>query len=174
MRQRLPFSAQAATIGIVAVATLAACGSSSRTDSSSTYSQVIPQNVQRHIVKSFGRLAYVPTRLPPGYHYTNHFSYGPTDFGLSFDKRHDHLGYTVREAHCPGGAMHVFRVNGLRIRWSGTYEDQQAWRCVTSGNVSLIVGASRSISGDSALNTPKRVHDALLLARVVANIRHIN
>jgi hypothetical protein len=128
-------------------------------------------------VKSFGRLAYVPTRLPPGYHYTERFSYGQNDFGLSFNKRrdtHDQLGYTVREAHCPGGAMHVFRVNGVRIRWSGTYEDQQAWRCVTSGNVSLIISASRSISGDSPLNTPRRVHDALLLARVVANIRHIH
>jgi hypothetical protein len=137
---------------------------------------VIPQSVQREIEKSFGRLAYVPTRLPPGYHYSQHFSYSPTDFGLSFNKRgdvHDQLGYTVREAHCPGGTMRVFRVNALRIRWSGTYEDQQAWRCIKSGNASLIVSASRSISGDSALDTPKRVHDALVLARVVANIRHI-
>lgn len=151
-------------------ATVTGCGSASG------FSTALPQPVQRAIAKNDPGLAYFPTRLPPGYHYTEHFSNGPNDFGLSFSKSremHDQLGYQVREANCRGGAMHIFRLNGARIRWSGTYEDQQAWRCFTSDNVSFIISASRSISGDSALDTPRRLHNALVLARVVANIKHV-
>lgn len=140
------------------------------------FSPALPQPVQRAIAKDDPTLAYFPTRLPSGYHYAEHFSNRPNDFGLSFSnprEMHSQLGYHVREAHCPGGAMHIFGLNGAHIRWSGTYEDQQAWRCLTSDNVSFVISASRSISGDSVLNTPRRFHDAMVLARVVANIKHI-
>ena len=85
-------------------ATVTGCGSASG------FSTALPQPVQRAIAKNDPGLAYVPTRLPPGYHYTEHFSYGPNDFGLSFNKSQR----PARPARLPrsgrptvrGGAMH--------------------------------------------------------------------
>ncbi len=157
-----------ALVGLAAI--VAGCGSGS------AFSPALPQRVQRAIVKTFPLLAYVPTELPAGYHYSEYFSSSQDDFGLSFTRpggTPDDLGFRVRNAHCPGGALHTFRVSGVRIRWGGTYEDQEAWRCFTRDHVPVIVSASRSIFGDDSLNTPKRFHDALELARLVANVEHI-
>ncbi len=70
--------------------------------------------------------------------------------------------------------MHIFSMNGVRIRWGGTYEDQEAWRCFTRSHVSVVITAGRSISGDDSLDTPRRLHDAQDLARLVAYIKHIH
>lgn len=158
-------------------ATVAACGSGSGSSpgSDSGSASVVPRRVQQAIAKSDPDLAYVPTELPSGYRYSTH-SAGPDNVDIWFSARGgtpDELGFHVRKAHCPGGATHTFTVNGVPVSWSGTYEDQEAWRCFTHNNVPVIVSASRSISGDSALNTPRRRHDAMILAGLAANAERI-
>jgi hypothetical protein len=156
-------------------ATVSACGSGSGPASNSSFSSVLPQHVQRTIAKDAPVIAYVPRWLPAGYRYSKH-SLSGNESDLWFSKpgeTPDALGLHVREAHCPGGATHTFRVRGMTVSWSGTYEDQQAWRCFTHDATPLVISASRSISGDSALDTPQRRQDALLLARLAANTEHI-
>jgi hypothetical protein len=64
--------------------------------------------------------------------------------------------------------MKTFRIGGVKIYWSATYEDQQAWRCITRGRRQTLLQSAVSISGDDGLASAKQRRDALNLARVVA------
>ncbi len=135
----------------------------------------VPHRVQRQIARLHPRLAFVPTLLPPGYHYAKWIA-GRGGFDISFDnpeRTPNDLGYDVVKADCAaaGQAMKTFRMNGVNVSWSATYEDQQAWRCLKVGHTTLVLTASRSVAGDDALNTPSRRRDALDLVRLVAYVR---
>ncbi len=154
-----------AVLGVLAV--VVSCGSTSRFD----FSAVVPENVQRKIAELHPQLAYFPTAVPT-------FSDAPGTFILEFSGPGgaDALSFGVaRLAHsrCPSAAMHTFQVDGIRVRWAGTVEDQHAWRCIRRDHVTVGVSASRSVFGDNQLNTPFRRIDALILARMVAHVRYI-
>lgn len=159
------------------VAALLAVGAAVGCGSSSTISVALPQRLQREVAKTEPILAFVPTRLPPGYRYADH-SVTRSGFDIWFSKAGeapDQLGFHVRKASCAtqGSAMHAFHINGAVVSWSATYEDQEAWRCFARGSVRFVISASRSIPGDDSLDTPRRLHHALDLVRLVAYVRHI-
>jgi len=161
-------------VGVIALAT--ACGSSG-----SALSPVLPQSSQHAIAKENPLLAYVPTALPAGDHYSGRFSNVHDEVGLTFaGPTGSHRGFTfgaeqLSHSPCPAlGTMHVFALNGVRVRWSGTFVDQQAWRCIERGGVTARIFAARSIAGDDSLGTPKARADALELARIVAGATYID
>jgi hypothetical protein len=138
-------------------------------------SPAVPYRVQRAITKAHPLFADVPTRLPAGYHYAKYVG-GRTGFDIWFSKpgeAPDQLGYHVMAASCARKGLHTFRMNGVTVFWSATYEDQQAWRCLRRARRSIVLTASRSVPGDEALNTPKRRRDALDLVRLVAYSQRI-
>jgi hypothetical protein len=158
---------------VAAVATAASCGSGSK------YTSALSNNLQRAVVKTLPRFAYVPTRLPAGYHYSD-YTLSRYGFDAWFSKAGEtpnQLGYhVVVKARCAamGSAMHSFTMNGVTVSWSATYEDQQAWRCVTRDHVPFVVSASRSIAGDDVLTTRKTRDDARDLVRLVAYTKQIH
>jgi hypothetical protein len=135
-------------------------------------SVAVPDRVQRAIVRSHPLVAYFPTRLPAGYRYAKYVS-GDRGFDIWFNnpvRSPNDLGYDVLVAACStaGRPMHTFSLNGVRVFWSATYEDQHAWRCLTRGGMAVILTASRSVPGDDNLSTPRQRRDALDLVRLIA------
>lgn len=105
--------------------------------------QVVPLRVQRSIraeVKPF--LAYTPVSAPRDYHYLKWLRSrtGPLALSIEFAWRTDRdpqLIFNVQDAHrCPeiGRPMAVYRFGNVKVNWSTTYEDSQAWRCVAHSN----------------------------------------
>jgi hypothetical protein len=139
----------------------------------------VSSRVQSLIEKAHPGVAFVPTRLPAGYRYWKYNS-GRSGFGIFFSKPRQglppaQLGYGTGFGACGtyGSAMHTFTMNGVPVQWSATYEDQQAWRCLTTTKRTLIIDASWSISGDDSLKTPKQLSDARDLTAVVAYSKRI-
>jgi hypothetical protein len=64
--------------------------------------------------------------------------------------------------------MHTFEANGVHVEWSATYEDQQAWRCLTVDGKQIAITAHRSVPGDDSLDTPGRLQDAQQMVDLVA------
>jgi len=64
-----------------------------------------------------------------------------------------------------GEPKRVFVFHGVRVNWSGTFEDQAAWRCSATRLGSLYVRASQSLPGADDPASPL----ARRLAKVVAS-----
>jgi hypothetical protein len=81
------------------------------------------------------RLAYVPMTAPPGYRYASWIRARSRPHGLTIwfrwrRARYPGLGFNVGDGCGEFGAtMKLFRFGGVRVRWSTTYSDAQAWRC---------------------------------------------
>jgi hypothetical protein len=183
MRKRTILTTMA-MLALVAAGTAIAARQSTATHrktARSSYSFVVPARVQRSIAHHYRQLDYLPTRLPRGLHYTSYSGVRGFQFTIWFSGlRAPSLQYGVTVADCgaQGSPMHTFTVNGLQISWSGSYTEQQAWRCVTRGQTTLTVSAGRSVEGDAnplAGNklTRKQRKDALQLAMVVAYAKPI-
>jgi hypothetical protein len=121
---------------VAALAAIAAsCGSGSAS------SPAVPHNVQDATAKNFPQFAYVPTRLPAGYHYAGH-SFSPTGFDLYFSKRghgpgqldyavgplKSYTGLTLSCAKLPG-ATKTFTVNGVKVSWTANGGGDYTRRC---------------------------------------------
>jgi hypothetical protein len=135
-------------------------------------SPAVPLAVQHAIKKRVSPLAaYLPSRVPAGYRYRT-WQGSKSGFEIWFGQ----LAFGAGVAHsCSvgGSPMKTFRLAGVNVFWSATYEDQQAWRCVRRGHVTILLQSGQSIPGDDGTNTPKTLRDALLLARLVASARPI-
>jgi len=105
--------------------------------------QVVPLRVQRSIraeVKPF--LSYAPVSVPREYQYLRWLRSRTAPLGLSIEfawrtDRDPQLIFNVQDARrCPeiGRPMAVYRFGNVKVNWSTTYEDSQAWRCVSRSN----------------------------------------
>jgi hypothetical protein len=152
-----------AGLAVLALATVSAGAATSA-------SPAVPLTVQRAIRKRVTPLAaYLPSRVPAGYRYRT-WQGSRSGFEIWFGQ----LAFGAGVAHsCSvgGSPMKTFRIAGVNVFWSATYEDQQAWRCVRRGHVTILLQSGQSIPGDDGTNTPKTLRDALLLARLVAYAR---
>lgn len=128
------------------------------------------------IKKRDPQTAFVPTRLPIGYHYIK-WTPGRKGFDIYFGPAATPaMGFDVLETSCAkyGHPMRTFHLNGFTVYWSATYEDQQAWRCITDGRLHIGLEASRSIPGDDTTKTPAKLRHALDLVRLVAYARRVS
>ena len=175
---------RAATVAIVLlVPVLAAsgCGGSTHHAEGSSSHVVkaggLPPRVAGSLRTRYRGTAYLATRLPDHYRYLGWFPakngyairYSPSvqGFGLTFlvaEGRNSCGGF--------GRVMRTFRANGEAVRWSGTHNDQHAWRCLhRQDGQPLVISASGSIPGDDNLGTPRGLSDARQLATVVGYAR---
>jgi hypothetical protein len=136
-------------------------------------SPVVPLRVQQAIKKRVNPLfAYVPESIPPGYHYLQwiHSRGGLTIWFAWHRDRDPQLGFNVGNNNpCPSAAdpMRVFRFGGFKVYWSTTYEDAQAWRCVTRRHHRILVYVSAPGNGS------KSGPSGLALARVIGSAHPI-
>jgi hypothetical protein len=133
-----------------------ACGSSQHTQTP------LPSQVRDAIVKDYPGMAFVPGRVPSGYHYANwepgpgaHPNLSRTAYALIFTRGSlkDQLELQVQRRSCPAPPhwpaklTHTIRVNGHELKWlQGDNAEVFVWRCMTSQGRSLVVfglGGSR-------------------------------
>jgi hypothetical protein len=139
-------------------------------------SSVVPPGIQQTIKKSYPQFPYVPTALPPGFRYIK-WHRAKIGFDIYFGRQSSlpDLGFHALKVSCAGygHAIKTFRLNGVNVYWSATYEDQQAWRCLTRSHLHVVLSASRSVPGDDTTSTTAGRRDALYLARLVAFARRV-
>ena len=98
----------------------------------------VPLTVQRAIDKRTRTLAYVPARVPFGFRYAR-WSYtagARPAVRIWFQRRGKPAAWqiafvaTPQRGTCPRGEK-SYQVDGNKVWWSHTANEQQAWRCVT-------------------------------------------
>lgn len=160
----------AAGLSAAALAALVtACGSSPANSSSP-----VPPNIQHRVHDEYGSIGFIPTQVPHGYVFQNWDAEGPAGFNMYFGLPNlEQIGFGVDVVSCKrnGRPMHTFKANGVNVQWSATYEDQQAWRCLTVNGKQVLIQASRSVSGDDSLHTPQQRQDAEQMVSLVAHVQ---
>jgi len=138
---------------------------------------VVPLRVQRLLKKRAPRAAYVPIRLPRGYHYDHHENLNRRGFDIFFrccGENFAWIGFDAdlvkRSEPCnQGTAMKAFRIDGVVVAWNAGHNDQHAWRCVRRGGSRLLLTVSGAASRDvgTSWRRPRE------LAAMVASARPI-
>jgi hypothetical protein len=155
----------ATVLGALTLASLGGLGDVGR----AAPSGVVPLRVQRVLQTHAPRVAYVPTRLPPGFRYDHYENLGRWGYDLYFTTPaatwigFDALLVKPGEPCNQGSATKRFRVDGVLVLWNAGHNDQQAWRCIRRGGTRVLLTATTS----SDWRPPK------LLARMVASARPI-
>jgi hypothetical protein len=176
-------------VSVVAAAVVAGCAAAAVT------TRVVPLKAERAI-KEHVPLAnrYVPTWVPAEWRYFSWDSGNGTPgrgsgLNIWFTTPNSYqpcgsLGCTPHSAAGPGfhvfadshcslkGAMQTFRIAGVRVAWSATFEDAQAWRCIAQpGRAAVNV----SVSSVGMGNDPRQIVEARAhaLAETVASARLI-
>ncbi len=136
-----------------------------------THTPWIPKRVERAIEKTYPSLAYAPAWLPSNYHFAGYLPARRTfQLAYSDNSRIDALTWSVlrpSKASCDKPGIR-YRLNGVTAKWEGTYPDQDAWRCIKRGTMRIMFDAATGVPGNDKLNTPRRRHAALVLAKAVA------
>jgi hypothetical protein len=144
--------------------------------------QVVPASVKRAITRAVPRaFAFVPTSAPSGWRY---FSWDAGTETPALFKRGRGLNiwfstagsgaagpgfHVFRDPLCSmRGAMRTFRINGIVVAWSTTFEDSQAWRCVGARHQTRMLVSADGTGYDS---TAVAAHRASAMARMVASVR---
>jgi hypothetical protein len=135
----------------------------------------VPSHVVNAIQAQFPEMDYLPTRLPNRYRYLG-WSSATTGYEIHYGPDANHSAITFQlakgEQACGsyGSAMHTLHVNGKAVEWSATYNDQQAWRCLTTkGGQPFAISGSGSVPGDDNLSNARGLRDAQTLADLVAH-----
>lgn len=98
----------------------------------------VPARVRLAIIREYPGMAWVPGRIPSGFRYLSwkrsrkaaSFGYQLNYEGASVSAQ---FAFQILRRTCPSApswpTMRIFRVNGRRVRWSGSSSDQYAWLC---------------------------------------------
>jgi hypothetical protein len=98
---------------------------------------VVPRNSQLALRHKLPSLAYVPARVPSGFHYYRWATTTRPALRIWFrDKaQHEITFVAVRlVGACAAGREKSFQLDGNKVYWSHTANEQQAWRCVVGPN----------------------------------------
>jgi hypothetical protein len=147
---------------------------------------VVPASTQdaiRHHVPS--NVAYVPIQAPAGWRYVSWDS-GRETPGLFPQGKGLNIWFSETPSRTPvdgfhvypedrcsmKGAMKKYNLDGVSVGWSATYEDSQAWRCVTSAHSALV---TILVSGNGTNNDPPQVVNrrAKAMAEMVGTARPV-
>ena len=124
------------------VLALLGCGSSHST---------VPSQVREAIVKGFPGMAFIPGRLPSGYHYESwNNCRNRSCYSMGFlhgsPKNKDYLNLSVKRGSCPAPPKwpakdtHTLRVDGHALKWSKTDTvGPVVWRCLTKQGRSFVI-----------------------------------
>jgi hypothetical protein len=101
----------------------------------------VPLRVQHAIAQKTRGLAYVPARVPFGFRYLR-WSYAGKPQPVTriwFQRRGKPAAWQItfvaskQSGACPRGEK-SYQVDGSKVWWSHTANEQQAWRCVSGPN----------------------------------------
>lgn len=94
---------------------------------------VVPLHSQQALKKKLPALAYVPTRVGFGFRYYKWATTTRPALRIWFrDKATREITFiaTFQSGPCAAGKEKTFQLDGNKVYWSHTANEQQAWRCV--------------------------------------------
>lgn len=127
MRRALPL-----TLVLAAVAAASA---------SAAAAPVVPRHSQLALRHKLPALAYVPTRVGFGFRYYKWATTTRPALRIWFRdraKREITFVATFQRGACAAGREQTFQLDGNKVYWSHTANEQQAWRCVTGTKGRLV------------------------------------
>jgi hypothetical protein len=92
---------------------------------------LVPPPVQHEIATQAPHVAYVPSRLAPGWRYETWVSpHGEVE--IVFGKAAQQIIFIAApfSGDCAFSAKRTLRIGGLTVYWNHTAAEQRAWRCV--------------------------------------------
>jgi len=95
---------------------------------------VVPVHSQQALKKKVPSLAYVPTRVGFGFRYYRWATTTRPSLRIWFRdaaKRELTFIATFQHGACATGKEKSFQLDGNKVYWSHTANEQQAWRCIT-------------------------------------------
>jgi len=107
----------------------------------SAASTVVPRHSQLAIRLKLPALAYVPARVPGGFTYYRWATTTRPALRIWFrDKAQHEITFvaTHQTGPCATGREKTFQLDGNKVYWSHTANEQQAWRCVVGPNKRLV------------------------------------
>jgi hypothetical protein len=92
---------------------------------------VVPVFTQHRIAATVPALAYVPARLAIGWRYERWTHAGPLRI-FFVNKAGRDIVFVASKfgGSCRAGMEKSFQLDGVKVWWSHTSDEQQAWRCV--------------------------------------------
>ena len=130
---------------------------------------VVPLHSQQALKKKLPALAYVPTRVGFGFRYYKWATTTRPALRIWFrDKAAREITFiaTFQSGPCADSKEKTFQLDGNKVYWSHTANEQQAWRCVRTargGQVRLVASSPQ----------PPTLYADVGLGRVVASARRI-
>jgi hypothetical protein len=124
------------------------------TAAATSYSSPVPLKAQQQIKQRTSLYAYVPARAPAGFRYTQwSYTTKPEPVVREWFSNKAHQSWEItfvvssQKGKCPGsGPEKTFQVDGNKVYWVHTHNDQRAWRCVTGkGNKIVRLEAANAI-----------------------------
>jgi len=130
---------RATVVAVLLAATLVATASAA--------APVVPVSSQHALKKKLPALAYVPTRVGFGFRYYRWATTTRPALRIWFrDKAAREITFvaTFQKGACATGKEKSFQLDGNKVYWSHTRNEQQAWRCLvrTGRTVRLTVATS--------------------------------
>ena len=114
---------------------------------------LIPPPVQHEIATQAPLIAYVPTRLAPGWRYASWTTTGDI-LVITFAKAGKRIYFLVRRYHgntCSVGSDKTFQMAGVKVYWNGSRAEQVAWRCIDHVQLSAVTSLPSNRFADVGL-----------------------
>ena len=129
---------------------------------------VVPVHSQQALKKKLPALAYVPTRVGSGFHYYKWATTTRPSVRIWFrDKAAREITFiaTYQRGPCATSKEKTFQLDGNKVYWSHTANEQQAWRC--------LVRNGRTIRLTVATPIPPTEFADVGIGRIAASARYI-
>jgi len=129
---------------------------------------VVPVHSQLALKKKLPSLAYVPTRVGSGFRYYKWATTTRPTLRIWFrDKAAREITFiaTFQAGACAAGKEKTFQLDGNKVYWSHTANEQQAWRC--------LVRNRRTVRLTVATSIPPTKFADVGIGRIAASGRHV-
>jgi hypothetical protein len=129
---------------------------------------VVPTHSQQALKRKLPSLAYVPTRVGFGFRYYKWATTTRPSLRIWLrDTAQREITFIVTFQHlpCAAGKEKTFQLDGNKVYWSHTANEQQAWRCVA--------GNGKSIRLTVATPMPPTTFADVGIGRIVASGRYV-
>jgi hypothetical protein len=129
---------------------------------------VVPVNSQHALKKKLPALAYVPTRVGFGFRYYKWATTTRPALRIWFrDKAAREITFvaTFHKGACATGKEKSFQLDGNKVYWSHTRNEQQAWRC--------LVRNGRTVRLTVATPIPPTTFADVGIGRIAASGRYV-
>jgi hypothetical protein len=130
-------------------------GATAATAAATAYAPPVPTRSQQAIKARTPQYAYAPARVPTGWRYYKWtFTRSPAALRIWFrDKAKHEITFIASPLHgaCAAGREKSFQLDGNKVYWSHTVNEQQAWRCVGSVRMTVATSLPPTKFADSGL-----------------------